>query len=408
VQGTFQTFAALADQRYDGTLRGKVVLTAGLGGMGGAQPLAVTMNGGTALCLDVDPSRVQRRIETRYLDEVADSVEDGLRRVRAAAAAGRRCRSAWSPTPPRCCPTCWPAARGRHRHRPDQRARPAQRLRARRAVRRGGGRAAAQQARRVRRAGPRLHGRALPGDGRLLARRREVFDYGNNLRGEAAEAGYADAMEYPGFVPAYIRPLFCEGIGPFRFVALSGDPNDIAVADAALLDAFPDDPYVQRWIPLARERVAFQGLPARICWLGYGDRAKAGALLNDLVASGRISAPVVIGRDHLDSGSVASPYRETEAMLDGSDAIATGRCSTRCSTSRAARPGWPSTTAAASAWASPSTAGRRCWPTGPPTGAQGGAGADQRPGTGVVRHADAGYDIARRVARERGIDMPML
>jgi urocanate hydratase len=237
----------------------------------------------------------------------------------------------------------------------------------------------------------------------------EAFDYGNALRGVAEDYGDGDAFEYPGFVPAYIRPLFCEGIGPFRFVALSGRPEDIAVADDALLAAFPDNPYVQRWIPMAREKVAFQGLPARICWLGYGERAKAGAILNDLVASGRISAPVVIGRDHLDSGSVASPYRETEAMQDGSDAIAD----------------WPIlnallNVASGAAWVAVHHGGGVGMGKSIHAGAQvladgtaDGALRVERvltndPGTGVVRHADAGYDIARRVAAERGVDMPML
>jgi urocanate hydratase len=251
-----------------------------------------------------------------------------------------------------------------------------------------------------------VHCRAMVGFARAGA---EVFDYGNNLRGEARDAGLAEAFDYPGFVPAYIRPLFCEGIGPFRFVALSGRPEDIAVADEALLAAFPDNPYVQRWIPMAREKVAFQGLPARICWLGYGERAKAGAILNDLVASGRISAPVVIGRDHLDSGSVASPYRETEAMQDGSDAIAD----------------WPIlnallNVASGASWVAVHHGGGVGMGKSIHAGAQvladGTADGALRisrvltndPGTGVVRHADAGYEIAQRVARERGIDMPLL
>jgi len=250
------------------------------------------------------------------------------------------------------------------------------------------------------------HCRAMVGFSRAGA---QVFDYGNNLRGEAKEAGLAEAFDYPGFVPAYIRPLFCSGTGPFRFVALSGDPRDIAVADDALLRAFPDNAAVQRWIPLARERVAFQGLPARICWLGYGERAEAGAVLNDLVARGEIRAPVVIGRDHLDSGSVASPYRETEAMADGSDAIAD----------------WPVlnallNVASGAAWVAVHHGGGVGMGASIHSGAQvvadGTADAALRvervltndPGTGVVRHADAGYDLARDVARERGIDMPML
>ena len=410
VQGTFQTFAALAEQRYDGTLRGRVVLTSGLGGMGGAQPLAVTLNGGVALCLDVDETRVQKRIETRYLDEVAPSLEDGLRRVREAAAAGRPLSVGVVANAAEALPAL--LANGEQfdvvtdqtsAHDPLNGYVPA-----------GHSMEEAAELRRTKpseyvdlaRASMVEHCRAMVGFARAGA---EVFDYGNNLRGEAREAGLAEAFEYPGFVPAYIRPLFCEGIGPFRFVALSGRPEDIAVADDALLTAFPDNPYVQRWIPMAREKVAFQGLPARICWLGYGERAKAGAILNDLVASGEISAPVVIGRDHLDSGSVASPYRETEAMQDGSDAIAD----------------WPIlnallNVASGASWVAVHHGGGVGMGKSIHAGAQvladgtaDGALRIERvltndPGTGVVRHADAGYDIARRVAAERGVDMPML
>jgi urocanate hydratase len=410
VQGTFQTFAALAEQRYDGTLRGRVVLTSGLGGMGGAQPLAVTLNGGVALCLDVDPSRVQKRIETRYLDEVADSMEDALRRVRAAAAEGRALSVGVVANAAEALPALLAAGESfdvvtdqTSAHDPLNGYVPA-----------GLSMANAEELRRtkpseyVERARTSMveHCRAMVGFARAGA---EVFDYGNNLRGEAREAGLAEAFDYPGFVPAYIRPLFCEGIGPFRFVALSGDPADIAVADEALLAAFPDNAYVQRWIPLARERVAFQGLPARICWLGYGERAKAGLLLNSLVASRRISAPIVIGRDHLDSGSVASPYRETEAMQDGSDAIAD----------------WPIlnallNVASGASWVAVHHGGGVGMGKSIHAGAQvladGTEDAAVRlsrvltndPGTGVVRHADAGYDIAQRVAAERGVDMPML
>ena len=410
VQGTFQTFAALAEQRYDGTLRGRVVLTAGLGGMGGAQPLAVTMNGGVALCLDVDPSRVQKRIDTRYLDEVAPSLEAGLRRAREAAAQGIALSVGVVANAAEALPALLAAGEDfdvvtdqTSAHDPLNGYVPAG--------------LTVEEAALLRKADPTAyveraqasmvdHCRAMVGFARAGA---EVFDYGNNLRGEAREAGLAEAFDYPGFVPAYIRPLFCEGIGPFRFVALSGDPADIAVADEALLAAFPDSPFVQRWIPLAREKVAFQGLPARICWLGYGERAKAGAILNDLVAKGSITAPVVIGRDHLDSGSVASPYRETEAMMDGSDAIAD----------------WPVldallTVASGAAWVAVHHGGGvgmgKSLHCGAQVVADGTADAAQRldrvltndPGMGVVRHADAGYDIARRVARERGIDMPML
>ena len=410
VQGTFQTFAALAEQRYDGTLRGRVVLTAGLGGMGGAQPLAVTMNGGVALCLDVDPWRVQRRVETRYLDLVADSLEDGLRRCREAAAQGIPLSVGVVANAADALPALLAAGEQfdvvtdqTSAHDPlngyvpngmtYEEALELRREKPSEYVERS------QQAMRV-------HCEAMVGFQRAGS---EVFDYGNNLRGEAQAAGFTEAFDYPGFVPAYIRPLFCEGIGPFRFVALSGDPADIAAADKALLAAFPDNPFVQRWIPMAQEKVAFQGLPARICWLGYGERALAGHVLNDLVARGDVKAPVVIGRDHLDSGSVASPYRETEGMLDGSDAIAD----------------WPVldallNVASGAAWVAVHHGGGvgmgKSIHCGAQVVADGTPDAALRldrvltndPGMGVVRHADAGYDIARRVARERGVDMPML
>ena len=410
VQGTFQTFAALAEQRYDGTLRGRVVLTAGLGGMGGAQPLAVTMNGGVALCVEVDPARVQKRIETRYLDEVADSVADGLRRCREAAAVGRALSVGVVGNAADVLPAMLAAGEDfdvvtdqTSAHDPLNGYVPnGLTLDEARELRHSKPGEYVERAR----ASMVEHCRAMVGFGQAGA---EVFDYGNNLRGEAREAGLTNAFDYPGFVPAYIRPLFCEGIGPFRFVALSGDPADIAAADEALLAAFPDSPFVQRWIPLAREKVAFQGLPARICWLGYGERAKAGALLNDLVARGVITAPVVIGRDHLDSGSVASPYRETEAMMDGSDAIAD----------------WPVldallNVASGAAWVAVHHGGGvgmgKSIHCGAQVVADGSADAALRldrvltndPGMGVVRHADAGYEIARDVARARGVDMPML
>jgi len=410
VQGTFQTFAALAEQRYDGTLRGRIVLTAGLGGMGGAQPLAVTLNGGVVLCLDVDPARVQKRIETRYLDEVADSLSQGLRRAREAARLGQPLSIGVVANAAEALPAMLAAGEQfdvvtdqTSAHDPLNGYVPAGL-----SVQEAAALSKAKPQEYVERARASMveHCRAMVGFARAGA---EVFDYGNNLRGEAREAGLAEAFDYPGFVPAYIRPLFCQGIGPFRFVALSGEPNDIAVADEALLREFPDNPYVQRWIPLARDRVAFQGLPARICWLGYGERARAGAVLNDLVARGAISAPVVIGRDHLDSGSVASPYRETEAMQDGSDAIAD----------------WPVlnallNVASGAAWVAVHHGGGVGMGKSIHSGAQvladgtpDGALRLERvltndPGTGVVRHADAGYDLAREVARERGIDMPML
>ena len=418
LQGTFETFAAVADKlaasgRYphsDGTLAGTITLTAGLGGMGGAQPLAVTMNDGVAICVDVDQSRITRRIEHRFLDVQADDLDDAVARA-------LKARDAKQPLSigllgnaadvfPRLLEAGAPidiVTDQTSAHDPLNGYVPTG--------------LSVEEATDLRRDKPGEyierarasmveHCRAMVGFSRAGA---EVFDYGNNLRGEAREAGLAEAFDYPGFVPAYIRPLFCQGIGPFRFVALSGDPADIAVADEALLRAFPDNRYVQRWIPLARERVAFQGLPARICWLGYGERAIAGALLNDLVAKGAISAPVVIGRDHLDSGSVASPYRETEAMADGSDAIAD----------------WPIlnallNVASGAAWVAVHHGGGvgmgKSIHAGAQVVADGTADGALRidrvlttdPGTGVVRHADAGYDLARDVARERGIDMPML
>jgi urocanate hydratase len=410
VQGTFQTFAALAEQRYDGTLRGKVVLTAGLGGMGGAQPLAVTMNGGVALCVEVDPHRAQRRVETRYLDLVADSMEEGLARCREAARLGQPLSVGVVANAADALPALLAAGESfdvvtdqTSAHDPLNGYVPnGMSLEEALELRRD---KPAEYVERSR-AAMRDHCEAMVGFQRAGA---EVFDYGNNLRGEAQAAGLESAFDYPGFVPAYIRPLFCEGIGPFRFVALSGDPADIAAADTALLAAFPDNRMLQRWVPMAQEKVAFQGLPARICWLGYGERALAGQVLNDLVARGEISAPVVIGRDHLDSGSVASPYRETEGMLDGSDAIAD----------------WPVldallNVASGAAWVAVHHGGGvgmgKSIHCGAQVVADGTPDAAQRldrvltndPGMGVVRHADAGYDIARRVARERGVDMPML
>ncbi|MDP9181860.1 MAG: urocanate hydratase, partial [Actinomycetota bacterium] len=409
VQGTFQTFAALAEQRYDGTLRGRVVLTAGLGGMGGAQPLAVTMNGGVALCLDVDPTRIAKRLETRYLDVMADSLEEGLAQCRAAAAAREPLSVGVVANAADALPSLLAAGEAfdvvtdqTSAHDPLNGYVPnGMSLDEALSLRKD---KPAEYVERSREA-MRVHCEAMVGFQRAGS---EVFDYGNNLRGEALAAGLTDAFDYPGFVPAYIRPLFCEGIGPFRFIALSGDPADIAAADKALLSAFPDNPFVQRWIPLAQEKVAFQGLPARICWLGYGERALAGSVLNDLVARGDIKAPVVIGRDHLDSGSVASPYRETEAMLDGSDAIAD----------------WPVldallNVASGAAWVAVHHGGGvgmgKSLHCGAQVVADGTPDAAARlervltndPGMGVVRHADAGYDIAVRVASERGIDMPM-
>jgi urocanate hydratase len=410
LQGTYQTFAALAEQRYGGSLAGKVVLTAGLGGMGGAQPLAVTMNGGVALCVEVDPSRIERRLETRYLDERAGSLDEALAMAREAADAGRALSVGVAANAAEAFPAL--LERGApvdvvtdqtSAHDPLNGYIPAGLSVEEAAELR---RSEPQEYVRRARASMAIHCRAMVGFAGAGA---EVFDYGNNLRGEAELGGFTDAFAYPGFVPAYIRPLFCEGKGPFRWVALSGDPADIAATDRAVAEAFGDDEPLQRWLALARDRVAFQGLPARICWLGYGERAEAGARFNDLVASGAVREPIVIGRDHLDAGSVASPYRETEAMADGSDAIAD----------------WPVlnamlNVASGAAWVAVHHGGGvgmgKSIHAGAQVVADGTADAAQRldrvltndPGTGVMRHADAGYDRAVEVARERGVRMPMI
>src|SRR5215207_7798816 len=324
LQGTYQTFAAAGEKHFGSAdLNGRTILTAGLGGMGGAQPLAATMAGAAILCIEVDRSRIERRLETRYLDEVADSLEDGVARVRAAARAGRALSVAVLGNAAEIVPEL---SRKRESfdlvtdqtaaHDPLTGYVPAG--------------LSVQEAASLRASDPEEYLRRARAssvahvDGMLEFVRAGsyVFDYGNNLRGEAYEAGVEEASSYPGFVPAYIRPLFCRGVGPFRWAALSGDEGDITAIDHALKELFPDDVLLQRWLELAPERVQFQGLPARICWLGLGDRARAGLAINDLVREGKVKAPVVIGRDHLDSGSVASPYRETEAMQDGSDAIA--------------------------------------------------------------------------------------
>ncbi|HVL28585.1 MAG TPA: urocanate hydratase, partial [Acidimicrobiales bacterium] len=323
LQGTFQTLAAVAERHFGGTLAGRVVFTAGLGGMGGAQPLAVTMNGGVALCVEVDPARVERRRAGGYLDEVAPSLDDALARATSAAAAGRALSVGVVANAADAVPALLAggapvdvvtdqtsAHDPLHGYVPNGLSR--EEVVALRAERPGEYVARA-------RAAMAAHCEAMVG---FLRAGAVVFDYGNNLRAEALAGGFADAFAYPGFAPAYIRPLFCEGKGPFRWVALSGEPADIAATDAAVAAAFPDDARLQRWLALAPERVRFQGLPARICWLGLGERHRAGLLLNDLVRRGDVAAPIVIGRDHLDGGSVASPYRETEAMADGSDAIA--------------------------------------------------------------------------------------
>jgi urocanate hydratase len=409
LQGTYQTFLAIAEQRFGGTLKGTLTLTGGLGGMGGAQPLAITMNEGVALCVDLDPSRIRRRVETRYLDEVADDLDDAVRRVVAAKNEGR----ALSVGVVGNCAAVFPELLRRgveidivtdqtSAHDPLNGYVPEEvELEDAPSLRDKDPGKYVEDAR----ASMAKHCEAMVGFQRAGA---EVFDYGNNLRGEAKAGGYADAFEYPGFVPAYIRPLFAEGKGPFRWMALSGEPADIAATDRALRELFPDDRGLHRWLEMAEERVEFQGLPARICWLGYGERDKAGLAFNDLVASGEAAAPIVIGRDHLDSGSVASPYRETEDMLDGSDAIAD----------------WPIlnallNTASGAAWVAVHHGGGVGIGKSIHAGAQvvadgteAGAFRLERvltndPGTGVMRHADAGYEIALDVARERGVRIPM-
>ncbi len=409
LQGTYQTFAAAA-QKHFGTasLAGRTILTAGLGGMGGAQPLAATLAGGAILCVEVDPARIERRLETRYLDEATESLDDALARVRAAAAEGRALSVGLLGNAADVVPEL--ARRGEHfdlvtdqtaAHDPLTGYVPngmslaeADALRAS---------DPGEYLRRARRAIA-AHVEAMLGYARAGS---HVFDYGNNLRGEAEAAGVVDAFTYPGFVPAYIRPLFCRGIGPFRWAALSGDPADITAIDEMLRGLFPADELLQRWLELAPERIAFQGLPARICWLGYGDRAKAGLAINDLVRSGKVQAPVVIGRDHLDAGSVASPYRETEAMRDGSDAIAD----------------WPIlnalvNVAAGATWVSVHHGGGvgigNSIHAGMVVLADGTSDAAERlervlttdPGMGVVRHLDAGYPEAEEAAREHGLSTP--
>jgi urocanate hydratase len=376
--------------------------------MGGAQPLAATMTGAAILCIEIDPARIERRIETRYLDAAADSLDDALARVRAAAEEGRALSVGLLGNAADLVPEL--ASRGEHfdfvtdqtaAHDPLNGYVPsglsveeADRLRA------------GDPDKYLRRASKSIASH-VEGMLEYVRAGSYVFDYGNNLRGEAQQAGVEEAFSYPGFVPAYIRPLFCRGVGPFRWAVLSGDPEDIAAIDGALRGLFPDDRLLQRWLDLAPERIAFQGLPARICWLGYGDRAKAGLAINELIRSGQVTAPVVIGRDHLDAGSVASPYRETEAMADGSDAIAD----------------WPIlnallNTAAGATWVSVHHGGGvgigNSIHAGMVVVADGTDDAAERlervlttdPGIGVLRHLDAGYDEAKDAAREHGLEVP--
>lgn len=408
LQGTYETFAAVANQDFKGTLAGTLTLTGGVGGMGGAQPLAVTMNDGVAICVDVDASRLQRRVDHRYLDTWTDNVEEALE-IALKAKAEKRAYSVglkgnaatiFADFLNRGVPidivTDQTSAHDPLSYLPEGVSVEDWHELAKRDPEEFTKRSRASMAKQV---------EAMVG---FMDAGATVFDYGNSIRGEAMLAGYSRAFDFPGFVPAYIRPLFCEGKGPFRWVALSGDPKDIAATDKAVLELFPDNEPLARWIHKASEKVAFQGLPARICWLGYGERHLAGERFNEMVAKGEVSAPIVIGRDHLDCGSVASPYRETEAMLDGSDAIAD----------------WPLlnalvNTASGASWVSIHHGGGvgigRSIHAGQVSVADGSKLAAEKlrrvltndPGMGVIRHVDAGYELANEVAKERGVRIPM-
>lgn len=410
LQGTYETLGALARKEFDGSLRGRVVVTGGLGGMGGAQPLAATMNEGVMLAVEVDPSRVQRRLDTKYLDEMTDSLDDAWDRIQRAKERGE----------PRSiglvgnCADVLPEMVSRRwipdvvtdqtsAHDPLNGYVPAG--------------SSLQEAVELRQGDPdeyvRRSRHSMARHVRAILQMQEAgaiaFDYGNNIRTEAQDAGVGNAFDIPGFVPEYVRPLFCEGRGPFRWVALSGDPSDIHRTDDLVLELFPSNDHLVRWIRMARERVAFQGLPARICWLGQGERAQFGLALNALVRRGEISAPVVIGRDHLDTGSVASPFRETEGMRDGSDAIADWAILNALLN-----------TASGASWVSFHHGGGvgigNSLHAGQVIVADGTEAADARlervltndPGIGVARHADAGYPEALETAREHGIRLPMI
>ncbi|MFI8168207.1 urocanate hydratase [Streptomyces sp. NPDC085931] len=408
LQGTYETFAAVAAKKFGGTLAGTITLTAGLGGMGGAQPLAVTMNDGVALCIDCDPRAIERRIAHRYLDVKADSLDHALALATEARDARRPLSIGVLGNAAELVPQLLALGAPIDIVTDQTSAHdPLAYLPVGTAFEDMAEAAAKDPAGFTTRARESMarHVEAMVGFQDAGA---EVFDYGNSIRGEAQLAGYDRAFAFPGFVPAYIRPLFCEGKGPFRWAALSGEASDIAKTDKAILDLFPENESLARWITMAGERVHFQGLPARICWLGYGERDKAGERFNDMVASGELAAPVVIGRDHLDCGSVASPYRETEAMLDGSDAIAD----------------WPLlnamvNVASGASWVSLHHGGGvgmgRSIHAGQVTVADGTPLAGEKirrvltndPGMGVIRHVDAGYDIAESVAGERGVRIPM-
>ncbi len=409
LQGTYETFAAAARRHFGGSLAGRLVVTAGLGGMGGAQPLAATMNDGTFLAADVDPDRIAKRIETRYCDEMATDVDAAIDRAlewkkqrvarsigvvaNATELLGRLIERGVVPDVLTDQTSAHDPLGG---YVPDgMTLAEALRLRASdpEAYQRESFRTMVEHCRQMI---------------ELQARGADTFDYGNNLRGHALEAGLTNAFDFEGFVPKYVRPLFCEGKGPFRWVALSGDPEDIAVTDRIIERLFPEDEALMRWIRMARERVAFQGLPARICWLGYGERARAGLAFNEAVRTGEISAPIAIGRDHLDCGSVASPNRETEAMRDGTDAVADWPL-LNCMLNVASGASWVSFHHGGGVGMGYSLhAGQVTVADGTPEAAE----AVERvltndPGTGVMRHADAGYEEALRCARERGLDLPM-
>lgn len=409
LQGTYETFAAVATKRFGGTLAGTLTLTGGCGGMGGAQPLAVTMNEGTCLIVDIDPSRLQKRVETRYLDEIADNLDDAIERVTRYRAEKKalsvgvvgNAATVFAELLKRDVEidivTDQTSAHDPLYYIPEGVELSDAREYAEQNPKEFTDRAESAMAKQV---------AAMVG---FMEKGAEVFDYGNSIRDEARKGGFQDAFKFPGFIPAYIRPLFCEGKGPFRWVALSGDKKDIYRTDQAVLDLFPDNTHLRRWITMAQDRVEFQGLPARICWLGYGERDKAGEAFNQLVKSGEVSAPIVIGRDHLDCGSVASPYRESEAMLDGSDAIAD----------------WPLLNAmvniaSGASWVSIHHGGGvgmgRSIHAGQVSVADGTDLAGEKlrrvltndPGMGVIRHCDAGYPEAKDVARQKHVHVPML
>ena len=409
LQGTYETFAAVAAKKFNGSLQGTLTLTGGCGGMGGAQPLAVTMNGGVCLIVDIDMTRLEKRVKTRYLDEIGENLDDALARCVKAKNEGRplsvgvvgNAATVFSQLLTMDAPidivTDQTSAHDPLAYIPEGIDFEEADLWAQDNPVEFTKRSQASMAKQV---------EAMVN---FLDKGAEVFDYGNSIRDEARQGGYDRAFAFPGFVPAYIRPLFCEGKGPFRWVALSGDPKDIYRTDKAVMELFPENEHLNRWIKMAQEKVEFQGLPARICWLGYGERDKAGLAFNDLVARGEVSAPIVIGRDHLDCGSVASPYRETEAMIDGSDAIAD----------------WPLLNgmlniASGASWVSLHQGGGvgmgRSMHAGQVTVADGTKLSAQKiervltndPGMGVIRHADAGYDSAINIARERHVHVPML